>query len=155
MVCVIFAFSVFLTIFKYCDSRLFTKKGAFESIRIGNAAFKILDSEFEMTPFASSTLTTERELSQLAAARQAGRAGIAASFSSGSQQAHRACRDVGLHPMAVSLTVWKDCGMRIILVFICAAILLATSGCIFPGGRDDRGHSDHGDHGGDHGDDHH
>ncbi|HXA45305.1 MAG TPA: hypothetical protein VNZ25_07360 [Candidatus Angelobacter sp.] len=45
--------------------------------------------------------------------------------------------------------------MRTILLLIFTVALLTTSGCIFPGGGDDRGHSDHGDHGGDHHDDHH
>jgi hypothetical protein len=57
--------------------------------------------------------------------------------------------------------------MKFILFIICAATLLATSGCVYRGDHrdgDHRGysehgehgdHGDHGDHGGDHGDDHH
>jgi hypothetical protein len=44
--------------------------------------------------------------------------------------------------------------MKIILLIICALAVLATSGCIFPGGRwgdGDRGHGGHEEHGGDHG----
>ena len=58
--------------------------------------------------------------------------------------------------MAVSLTAWNGLRMRIILLFVCAATLLATTGCIIPveEGGGGRGYSDHGGHGGYHEGDH-
>lgn len=59
---------------------------------------------------------------------------------------------VGLHPIAASLKMGKSGRMKIVLLLICAVILLASSGCIIPGGRgdgDNRGYSDHGNYSGD------
>jgi len=59
--------------------------------------------------------------------------------------------------MAAPLPAWKGMIMKLLLVFICAIALLATTGCIIPveeggGGRGYSEHGDHGYHGGYHGD---